>query len=94
MDEAIPGEEPVKAEPAAAAPDAAPADPATAEAMAMARAAEAAIQQVRAAVGASKEAFVQAVGGCYESIAAPLYYSFGNYKLVPRDGDDLVGYTD
>ena len=45
MDEAIPGEEPVKAEPAAAAPDAAPADPATAEAMAMARAAEAAIQQ-------------------------------------------------
>ena len=45
MDEAIPGDEPVKAEPAAAAPDAAPADPATAEAMAMARAAEAAIQQ-------------------------------------------------
>jgi len=31
--------------------------------------------------------------GCYESVAAPLYYSFGNYKLVPRDGDDLVGYT-
>ncbi len=46
MDEAIPGDEaPVKTEPAAAAPDAAPADPATAEAMAMARAAEAAIQQ-------------------------------------------------
>ena len=32
-------------------------------------------------------------GDTFGSITAPLYYSYGAYKLVPRDADDFVDYT-
>ena len=32
-------------------------------------------------------------GHTFESITGILFYSFGNYKLVPRKNDDFVGHV-
>ncbi len=32
-------------------------------------------------------------GSTYEALSGLLYYSFGNYKLVPRNDDDFLGFT-
>ena len=36
---------------------------------------------------------VPAEGGSYTSITGPLYYHYGEYKISPRDADDLQGYS-
>ncbi|MCF6268144.1 MAG: T9SS type A sorting domain-containing protein [Melioribacteraceae bacterium] len=33
-------------------------------------------------------------GSTFDELIGVLYYSFGNFKLVPRKNDDFVGYTD
>ena len=33
------------------------------------------------------------VDGSFERIQGPLYYAYDAFKLVPRDEDDLIGYT-
>ncbi len=32
-------------------------------------------------------------GSTFEALSGIMYYSFGNYKLVPRNDDDFVGFT-
>ncbi|MCH8034307.1 MAG: T9SS type A sorting domain-containing protein [Bacteroidetes bacterium] len=32
-------------------------------------------------------------GSTFEALSGVMYYSFGNYKLVPRNDDDFVGFT-
>jgi hypothetical protein len=32
-------------------------------------------------------------GHAFDALSGVLYYSFGDYKLVPRNDDDFVGYT-
>lgn len=34
------------------------------------------------------------LGATFDALKGVLYYSFGNYKLVPRKNDDFVNYTD
>ncbi len=33
-------------------------------------------------------------GSTFDELVGILYYSFGNYKLIPRKNDDFIGYTD
>ncbi len=33
-------------------------------------------------------------GATFDELIGVLFYSFGNYKLIPRNNDDFVGYTD
>jgi len=33
-------------------------------------------------------------GATFDELAGILYYSYGNYKLIPRKNEDFVGYTD
>ena len=33
-------------------------------------------------------------GSTFDELVGVLYYSYGNYKLIPRKNDDFVGYTD
>jgi hypothetical protein len=33
------------------------------------------------------------VGGTFEAVSGPLHFTFGQFKILPRDEDDLVGYT-
>jgi len=37
--------------------------------------------------------FYVMTGSAFDILSGLLYYSFGNYKLVPRNDDDFVGYT-
>ena len=32
-------------------------------------------------------------GSTFDALSGIMYYSFGNYKLVPRNDDDFIGFT-